>query len=84
MPGYGASFALFQGGHIPGLHELRENRYPYIAWPGILEKRLRDIRAYRSFVSLHLTATLLLHATLFLLKSTTIDGFHPCVSAHTH
>ena len=29
---------------------------------------------------MELTTTLLLHATLFLLKSTIIDGFHPCVS----
>ncbi len=35
----------------------------------VVTQRLRDIRGYRSIVSLHLTATLLLHATLFLLKS---------------
>ena len=51
---------------------------------GVCSVMLRDIRGYRSIVSLHLTATLLLHATLFLLKSTTIDVSHPALSIHKH
>jgi hypothetical protein len=35
-------------------------------------------------VFLNLMATLLLHATLFLLKSTGIDGSHPAVSVSKH
>jgi len=73
-------FCFVPGGFIQGFKNcVRIDRLCFIGraaldcMPGIFEKSFRNIRGYRSIVSLHLTATLLLHATLFLLKSTTID-----------
>ena len=48
----------------------------------ILAKSFRDIRGDRSIVSLNMTATPLLHATLFLFKSTSFDWSHPPVSVY--
>ena len=70
-----AAFALFHAVMVcPGPRALP-------GW-GYLEKAFETSEDSASIVYLNLTATLLLHATLFLFNSTIIDRSHLCVSVY--
>lgn len=57
---------------------------PYITGQEYLRKALNTSEDTASIVFLNLTATLLLHATLFLLESTTVDWPYLSVSVYTN
>ena len=51
---------------------------------GYLRKAFKTSEDIASIVFLNVTTTLMLHATLFLFKSTTSDGTQPAVSVYIH